>query len=262
MATTGETLTAGTEAMFDAAFRTGDYAGAEQTFRDLLGRARADGDRPLEAAVLDKLGMLIHLRSVDTASNQPRRPGNALGNTGNAPGRAGNAPKNDDDAPGAVRADSETELRLFEEALKIHQELDDKAGIAESMFGIGLVYQVLRNDWETAMPHFREALRLAEEHGDLLLRSELHRHIGFYYTMSDLESDQALHHLKISHELLAELGDPRMIPGGTLTLGLAELADGLREQGLSHMRQALQQAKDADLSPARIAWIEKFLTEI
>ncbi|WP_203839187.1 tetratricopeptide repeat protein [Winogradskya humida] len=226
MGTTGETLTAGNEAMFEAAFRTGDYGRAEETFTALLTDAREAGDRALEAAALDRLAMLTHFRALE----------------------------ND-----LADADSEVEVGLFEQALEIRRELGDEAGTAESLFGLGLAHQVLRSDWATAMPYYREALELAERHDDLLLRSEVHRHIGFYYAMGDLESDRALHHLKISHDLRTELGDPRWIPGGTVALGIAELADGLREQGLAHMRQALQQARDADLSAQRIAWIEKFL---
>ncbi|MEV4636879.1 tetratricopeptide repeat protein [Actinoplanes sp. NPDC049548] len=228
MGTTGETLTAGNEALYEAAFRTGNYAEAEAAFTGLLERARETGDRSLEAAALDRLGMLTHFRALE------------------------------DDL---ATADSEAEERLFQEALRIRREIGDAAGTAESLFGLGLVHQVLRGDWDAAMPYYREALELAEKHGDLLLRSEVHRHIGFYHTASDLQSDLALHHLKISHDLRAELGDPRWIPGGTVALGLAELADGLREQGLAHVRQALQQARDAGLSAQRIGWIEHFLQE-
>ncbi|MGA5304946.1 tetratricopeptide repeat protein [Nucisporomicrobium flavum] len=228
MGTTGDTLTAGTEAMYEAAFRTGDYAEAEATFTGLLERARAEGDRALEAAALDRLGMLAHFRAIEGDLAQ---------------------------------ADGDAEQRLFEQALAIRRELGDEAGVAESLFGLGLVHQVLRGDWDTAMPCFREALELAERHDDLLLRSELHRHIGFFHTLDDLGSDLALHHLRISHDLRAELGDPRWIPGGTMALGLAEIADGLRDQGLAHVREALRQARDAGLSAQRIAWIERFLHE-
>ncbi|MEV4702374.1 tetratricopeptide repeat protein [Actinoplanes sp. NPDC049316] len=228
MGTTGDTLTAGNEAMYEAAFRTGDYSAAEATFTGLLERARSDGDRALEAAALDRMGMLAHFRAIEGDPAQ---------------------------------ADADTEQRLFEQALAIRRELDDPAGVAESLFGLGLVHQVLRGDWDTAMPCYHEALELAEQHGDLLLRSELHRHIGFFHTLDDLGSDRALHHLRISHDLRAELGDPRWIPGGTVALGLAEIADGLREQGLAHVRQALQQARDAGLSAQRIEWIERFLRE-
>jgi len=229
MGTTGDTLAAGNEAMVEAAFRTGDYEAAERTFQELLTRARADGDRALEAAVLDRQAMLMHFRALD-----------------------------DDDLG---KADSEGEEALFQQALEIRRDLGDSAGTAESLFGVGLVHQVLRQDWEAAMPYYWEALDLADRHGDLLLRSEVHRHVGFYYAMSDLQSDKALEHLRISHELRAELGDPRWIPGGTIALGIAELADGLREQGLAHVRESIAQAREAGLSAHRLAWMQQFLAK-
>jgi hypothetical protein len=158
-------------------------------------------------------------------------------------------------------ADSDGEEALFQQALDIRRNLGDPAGTAASLFGVGLVHQVLRQDWTAAMPYYWEALELADQYGDLLLRSEVHRHVGFYYAMSDLQSDKALEHLRISHELRAELGDPRWIPGGTVALGIAELADGLREQGLAHVRQAVAQAHEAGLSAERIAWMEQFLAK-
>lgn len=221
--------------MYEAAFRTGDYAEAEAIFTGLLDRARAEGDRALEAAALDRLGMLAHFRALTPSGITRATP--------------------------ATSEASRYEQGLFEQALEIRRELGDRAGIAESLFGLGLVHQVLHEDWDTAMRCYRESLELAEEHGDLLLRSEVHRHIGFYHTAGDLQSDLALHHLRISHELRAELGDARWIPGGTMALGLAELTDGLREQGLAHVREALRQAREARLSPERIAWIEHFLQE-
>jgi tetratricopeptide (TPR) repeat protein len=228
MGTTGDTLAAGNEAMVEAAFRTGDYEAAERTFQELLTLARADGDRALEAAVLDRQAMLMHFRALD----------DDLG-----------------------KADSDGEEALFQQALEIRRDLGDSAGTAESLFGIGLVHQVLRQDWDTAMPYYWEALDLADRHGDLLLRSEVHRHVGFYYATSDLQSDKALEHLRISHELRAELGDPRWIPGGTIALGIAELADGLREQGLAHVRESIDQARQAGLSAHRLAWMQQFLAK-
>ncbi|WP_305782557.1 tetratricopeptide repeat protein [Symbioplanes lichenis] len=245
----GTTLQAGNEALYEAAFRTGDYAEAKSTFQRLLEQARESGDRALEAAALDRLGMLAHFRALDS-----------VGSSGPAPSEsAPSGPSGSSASPAPAGFGAEQEL--FERALAIRRELEDSAGVAESLFGLGLVHQVFRNDWQTAMPLYREALDLAEHHGDLLLRSEVHRHIGFYYTASDLQSDQALHHLRISHDLRTELADPRWIPGGTVALGLAEIADGLRDQGLAHIREALQQARDANLTPQRIAWIEDFLRD-
>ena len=228
MGTTGDILASGNDTMVEAAFRTGEYEEAERAFQALLEQARADGNRALEAAALDRQGMLMHFKALEGD---------------------------------LTKADSAAEQALFEQALAIRRQIGDPAGTAESLFGLGLVHQVLRNDWETAMPYYREALDLADRYGDLLLRSEVHRHVGFFYAMSDLQSDLALHHLKISHDLREELGDPRWLPGGTVALGLAELADGLRERGLAHMREAVQQARDAGLRPQRIEWIEQFVRE-
>ncbi|WP_067504002.1 tetratricopeptide repeat protein [Actinoplanes sp. TFC3] len=222
----GETLTSGNEALYEAAFRTGDYTEAETTFAELLTRARESGDRVLEAAALDRLGMLAHFKALDGD---------------------------------LAKADADAEQRLFEQALEIRRDLGDPAAVAESLFGLGLVHQVLRGDWDAAMPNYTEALQLADKHGDLLLRSEVHRHVGFYYALSDLQSDRALHHLRISHDLREELGDQRWIPGGTVALGLAEITDGLRDQGLAHLHEALDQARAAGLSAERIGWIEQFL---
>jgi hypothetical protein len=60
---------------------------------------------------------------------------------------------------------------------------------AERLFGVGLVFQVLRRDWAAAMPYFWRPFGLAEaveESGDLYLRSEIHRHLGFYYLVEDV----------------------------------------------------------------------------
>jgi len=58
------------------------------------------------------------------------------------------------------------------------------------LFGMGLVFQVLRQDWSAAMPYFWQAFGLAEameESGDRYGRSEVHRHVGFYYLAADAE---------------------------------------------------------------------------
>jgi len=70
------------------------------------------------------------------------------------------------------------------------QETGDAAGTARGLFGMGLVFQVLRQDWSAAMPYFWQAFGLAEameESGDRYGRSEVHRHVGFYYLAADAE---------------------------------------------------------------------------
>lgn len=219
-------LAAGAEAMVEAAFRSGDYAGAEDLLEAALARARACGDRSLEAAALDRLGWLMHFRALD----------------------AGRDPSGAD-----------AEESLFQQALAIRREIQDLAGVAESLFGVGLVHQVLRRDWEAAMPYFREALALAEEHADALTRSEVHRHVGFFYLVEDVQPDRARHHLRVSLEWREQHGDPRWIPSGTLALGQAELAAGRQIEAVHLLREAVRQSREAGLSERRIEQAEDWL---
>jgi tetratricopeptide (TPR) repeat protein len=222
----GELLAAGAEALTEAAFRTGEYADAEALLRAALQRAEADGDRAVEAAALDRLGWLLHFGAIDQ---------------------------------GLEHADADAEEALFQRALTIRRELGDPAGTAESLFGVGLVHQVLRRDWVTAMPYFREALALAEEHGDELTRSEAHRHIGFHHLVNDGQLDEALRHLRSSLDLREQRGDPRWIPSGTLALGQAQLVAGNGAEAVRLLRAAVRQSREAGLRQRRIEQAEDWL---
>jgi tetratricopeptide (TPR) repeat protein len=226
--TAGELLSAGAEALLEAAFRTGGYDDAEAMLRAARVRAGADGDRAVEAAAIDRLGWLMHFQALDHRLRQ---------------------------------MDPDGEEALFQQALAISREIGDLGGVAAALFGIGLVRQVLLQDWDTAMPHFREALALADAHGDDITRSEVHRHIGFFYLVSDVQVDKACEHLRISLDLRESLGDPRWIPSGTSALGEAELAAGRHAEGLRYLRAAVRQAREAGLRPHRIEHAEEALRE-
>jgi tetratricopeptide (TPR) repeat protein len=227
-ASAAERVAAGNEAMLEAAFRTGDFTTAEEHLTEARRQAEKDGDRATEAAAIDRLGMLMHFRQLDEDF---------------------------------AAADTAGEEALFLRALTIRREIDDLAGAADSLFGIGLVHQVFSGDWDTAMPYYWEALALAEQHAGPITRSEVHRHVGFYYLVADERPDRALFHLERSHELRAEHGDERWIPGGTLALGEALIAAGRRDEGLDRLREAIQQARDTGFRPQRIAMFEQTLRD-
>jgi len=222
----GELLTAGTEAMFEAAFRTGDYDDAEAMLQAARRGAEADGDRAAEAGALDRLAWLMHFRALDR------------------------------DREGA---DPDAEEELFQRSLAIRRELGDQAGTAAALFGLGLVHQVLRRDSAAAIRYLREAAELADVHADALVRSECHRHVGFHYLVGDVRPEEAVRHLRRSLELRHEWGDPRWVPSGTLALGWAELAAGRRSEGIEHIRQAAREARDAGLSERRIRAAEDWV---
>jgi tetratricopeptide (TPR) repeat protein len=216
----------GAEATLEAAFRTGDYRDAIAMLSEARDRAVALGDRAVEAGVLDQLGWLVHFQSLDI---------------------------------GRERADADGEEALFKHALEIWCDIGDSAGVGRSLFGIGLVHQVLRRDWETAIPFFRESLALATEHGDEITLSEAHRHVGFYYLVEDVQIERALHHLRRSLDLRHQHGDGRWLPGGSLALGQAELVAGNRAEAVGHLKAAVEQAREAGLRADRIEQCEEWL---
>ncbi len=224
--TAGALLAAGNEAMLEAAFRTGDFDPARELLESAWQQARTEQDLVEEATALTRLGMLAHYAAIRGDLSQ---------------------------------ADWMAEERLFLAALTLQRQVDDPAGAAEALFGLGLVHQVLRGDWSTAMPFYREALTLAERYADEMVRSEVHRHIGFYHVFVAGEPEQGLRHLRMSQVLRERYGDPRRVATGTLALGEAELAAGNRSEAIRLLREAVHQARMARLSPQRIGWAEQAL---
>ncbi|NUT34511.1 MAG: tetratricopeptide repeat protein [Hamadaea sp.] len=200
--------------MTEAAFRTDDYAPAEALLRAALDRAVREGDRRCEAAALDRLGMLTHFRALHRGTRS-------------------------EDAP--------AELALFEQALAIRREIGDRAGIAQSLFGLGLVHQVLLRDWETAMPLFRQALAAADGVADDITLSEIHRHIGSFHAVVENDLDVARRHFQLSADLRERHGDPRWIQGGTLALGQTEVLAGRRAEAIRLLRLAVEQERAAGI---------------
>jgi len=75
-----------------------------------------------------------------------------------------------------ARGEPPEEMPYFERALAIRRETGDEHDVAESLFHVGLVYQVVRDDNETARPYFEESLGRAP---DPLTQSYALRHIAF-----------------------------------------------------------------------------------
>ncbi len=136
------------------------------------------------------------------------------------------------------------------------------AGSAQSLFGLGLVFQVLHSDWITAMPYYWQALGLINDgSGSLYLRSEVHRHVGFYFLVEAGQPAEAVRHLQLSLDLREELGDVRRIPSGLVALAQAEREAGGRERAISLLRRAVTDARAAGLLAAWIEDAERALAE-
>src|SRR5512146_3531117 len=215
------------EALTAAAFCTGDFAEADRLFTQAQALAARAGDWPGEAFAVGGQGMVLHHRNLAKLI-------------------AGATP---DDA------DVEAEEELMRRALVIWQETGDAAGTARGLFGLSLVFQVLRRDWDAGMPYLWQAFGLAEaveESGDLYGRSEIHRHVGSYYLFRDARPREAVRQLGYSLALRERIGDPRRMPSALVALGEAELAAGDTQRAAGLFRQAATLAREARLLPWRI----------
>jgi tetratricopeptide (TPR) repeat protein len=229
-------LAEGDDALTDAAFRSGDYARARELLESARDEAARGEDVAAQARSLDLLGLLLHYENIGTLMG-----GSAV-------------------SPDAVEA----EERMFRQALGRWQELGEPVGAAQSLFGLGLVFQVLHSDWMTAMPYYWQALGVVADpdaKADIYLRSEVHRHVGYYFLVEGMQPSEAERHLQISLDLREELGDSRRIPSGLLALGQAMLESGSRDRAVELLRRAVAESRAADLLPDRIREAERALAE-
>jgi tetratricopeptide (TPR) repeat protein len=222
-----ELIAAGDEALADAAFRTGDFSKARELLEAAHAEAARGADASEQASALDALGMLAHYENITKLMG-----GSAVS-----------------------EADIAAEERLFRRALACWQQVGEPPDSAQSLFGLGLVYQVLHSDWTTAMPYYWQALGLitGEEAAGPYLRSEVHRHVGFYFLIEASQPAEAVRHLQISLDLREELGDPRRVPSGLVALAQAELEAGGRERAIELLRRAVAESREAGLL---VAWVE------
>jgi tetratricopeptide (TPR) repeat protein len=226
----------GEDALFEAAFRTGAFDAASRRLQEALEASQSSGDTSTEAFVIDRLGMVAHYRNIMRLI----------------------------DGEDIVEADTAAEEALFRRALELRQALGDVAGAAQSLFGIGLVHQVLRADWPTAMGYYTQASSLAGEAGTALdpySRSEIHRHLGFYFLVHEVDSQKAIDHLRISLELREQLGDERLLPSALVALGQAEAAAGNRRHAIEILERAVTCARSARLSASWLDDAEQALAD-
>jgi tetratricopeptide (TPR) repeat protein len=222
------------EALTEASFQTADFAEAERLFTEARELAAQHGDREGEALAITGLGLTEHGRNVTRlVADEP-----------------------------LSSADVAAEEDLMRRALAAWQQTADAAGTARAMFGMSLVFQVLRRDWDGGMPYLWQAFGLAEaveESGDLYAASEIHRHLGFYYLDKDVRPAEAVRQLGHSLALRERLGDLRRLPSALVALGQAELAAGEPRRATESLYRAVELARAGGLLPWRIRDAEETL---
>ena len=212
-------MAAARAALARAYLRTGDYEAVDTIVAQALAAARSVGDRGAEAAAVALQGMTLHFRAIEL----PPEERSAI--------------------------DPSDEQELFEQALATRREIEDVEGVAESLFQLGLVHQVLRRDLEAGSPFFREALELVEElpDADALLRSEIHRHVGFDLLVREERYEPAIEHLERSLELRRGLAERGWLASALVALSLAHRFAGQADSAVVCARQSLEVATGEEL---------------
>jgi tetratricopeptide (TPR) repeat protein len=212
-------IAAARSGLADAYLRTGDYDAVDEILERALAAARHAGDRRAEAAVLAQQGLTLHFRAIELPAEQ------------------------------RASIDHRPEQELFERALAIRRELDDREGLAESLWHVGLVHQVLRGDLVKAAPFFREALELVGglTDGDPWLRSEIHRHIGFDLLVREERHDAALEELGRSLEIRETLEEKGWCVSGLIALAAVSRQAGYRDDAMTYARRAAALASELGL---------------
>jgi hypothetical protein len=224
------------EALIEGSFRTGDFAEAERLFTDARELAARDGDGECAALAVTGLGITAHSRNI-----------NLLADGGKL---------SDDDIAG--------EESLMRDALAAWEKTGNAAGTARALWGLSLVFQVLRHDWNGGMTYLWPAFGLAEaveEAGDLYGASEIHRHVGFYYLYRDLRPAEAVRRLGQSLALRERIGDLRRVPSALVALGHAELAAGDARRAAACAYRAVELARAGGLLEWRLRSAEEILAK-
>lgn len=117
----------------------------------------------------------------------------------------------------------ENELDFFERGLELRKTGGTIGQVAESLFHIGLVFDVIRQDYGQALAYHEEAYKLACEVDDKVIASYAIRHIGF--------ARLAAEELAAARQALTESLDLReaagFIPGTAFALAALAHMDAL-----------------------------------
>jgi tetratricopeptide (TPR) repeat protein len=136
----------------------------------------------------------------------------------------------------------ERSIELFEEALAIAREIDDRAGEGRCLGNLGLVYYDL-GQIERSIELFEEALTIAREIGDRWNEGAQLSRLGMAYrNLGQLERTIEFYEQALA--ILREIGDHRYEGGCLSGLGLAYRALGQLDRAIKFFEEALAIARE------------------
>ncbi|MBF0620491.1 MAG: CHAT domain-containing protein [Magnetococcales bacterium] len=133
----------------------------------------------------------------------------------------------------------------FQQALTIQTELNDSAGMAESLINIGHTYQK-RALFDQADAHYNQAKALAEQLGDVRLMSLVHLSLANSAWFQGAYQE-AFDGIDLANQHAESLGDPSLTVMVENTRGLIYWTLNELEKALFHLQEALSAAKKAKL---------------
>ncbi len=210
------------EAMFSGKDNTGERRDALQ---QALTLAELANDPPLLGDVHDAIGLSMHTDYLATDRSQ----------------------------------EPEGEMYHFERGLELRQQGGTAVQIAESLFHVGLVHDVIRREYPQAAVYHQQAYDLAREAGDKVMASYAIRHLGFTRWAAD-DKEGVAQALQESLQLRREAG---FVPGIAMALvALAQLdeTNGDKSAALPKLQQARAILASLEAT-ARVAWLDEHLAE-
>ena len=138
-----------------------------------------------------------------------------------------------------------TETRGYiRQALERYEKIDDKHGIAQSLFLLGLTHERQREE-EQARGCYRQSLDIAREYDDKWVIAETTRHLAGLNLGKD--NDTSLRYAKESLRRREETGFKRALPSAHLLISRVHLEREELELAWEHAQQALELAREMDL---------------
>lgn len=160
----------------------------------------------------------------------------------------------------AEREEDPGELELFEAGLSLARASGDDRLVAEALFWVGIVHQVVRGEHGASLPFFERSYALAAQLNDRKLKSYAIRHLGFVHDHAG-RHEEAWAAFEESVELRREEGFLPGVAAGLHTLGEVAVEQGRPEEARPLLEEARALAEQTG-STAFLRRIEASLAEL
>ncbi|MEM7116794.1 MAG: hypothetical protein AAF614_30460 [Chloroflexota bacterium] len=157
-------------------------------------------------------------------------------------------------------AEPPDELDHFETGLRLRRQGGTAVQVAESLFHVGLVYDVIRRDYDQAAVYHQQAYDMATEVGEKVIASYAIRHLGFAH-MAAKAYMSAKDALEESLRLREEAG---FVPGAAFSIiALAHwyMTNDDKTAALAKLKQAREMLVALGAT-SRVEWVERHIASL